>query len=65
MSEVNRLTTLYRAALDDLSRVFDRIDEIARAQHITLYGVGPEGLQMKGFCCSCCTSAGAWRWSAT
>ena len=53
------MATLYRAALDDLSRVFDRIDdglvdraveEIARARRIALYGVGREGLQIKGFC---------------
>lgn len=53
------MTTLYRAALDDLARVFDRIDEaavtraveeIARAKRIALYGVGREGLQIKGFC---------------
>src|SRR5208337_4705282 len=52
------MTTLYRAALDDLSLVFDRIDdslvdcaveEIARARRIALYGVGREGLQIKGF----------------
>jgi 6-phospho-3-hexuloisomerase len=53
------MTTLYRAALDDLARVFDRIDEaavdrsieeIASANRIALYGVGREGLQIKGFC---------------
>jgi 6-phospho-3-hexuloisomerase len=53
------MRTLYRAALDDLSHVFDRIDEslveravekIARARRIALYGVGREGLQIKGFC---------------
>ena len=53
------MPTLYRAALDDLSQVFDRIDEslvdraveeIARARRIALYGVGREGLQIKGFC---------------
>lgn len=53
------MTTLYRAALDDLARVFDRIDEsavvgaveeISRAKRIALYGVGREGLQIKGFC---------------
>ena len=53
------MTTLYRAALDDLSRVFDNIDdglvdcavdEIARARRIALYGVGREGLQIRGFC---------------
>jgi 6-phospho-3-hexuloisomerase len=53
------MTTLYRAALDDLARVFDRIDEAAvdravdetaRAKRIALYGVGREGLQIKGFC---------------
>jgi 6-phospho-3-hexuloisomerase len=52
------MSTLYRAALDDLARVFDRIDqaaveravdEIARANRIALYGVGREGLQIKGF----------------
>ena len=53
------MTTLYRAALDDLEPVFERIDEsaveravdeIARANRIALYGVGREGLQIKGFC---------------
>ena len=53
------MTTLYRAALDELARVFDRIDEtaveraideIAMAKRIALYGVGREGLQIKGFC---------------
>jgi 6-phospho-3-hexuloisomerase len=52
------MTTLYQAALDDLSRVFGRIDqtavdraiaEIAAARRIALYGVGREGLQIKGF----------------
>ena len=52
------MTSLYRAALDDLGRVFDRIDdaavsravaEIAAARRIALYGVGREGLQIKGF----------------
>jgi 6-phospho-3-hexuloisomerase len=51
------MTSLYRAALDDLGRVFDRIDEsavdravaeIAAAGRIALYGVGREGLQIKG-----------------
>jgi 6-phospho-3-hexuloisomerase len=53
------MTTLYRAALDDLARVFDRIDEaaveravdeITGADRVALYGVGREGLQIKGFC---------------
>lgn len=53
------MTTLYRAALADLVQVFDRlddtaveraVDEIARANKIALYGVGREGLQIKGFC---------------
>ncbi len=53
------MTSLYRAALDDLARVFDRLDEsaveraveaIAAARHIGLYGVGREGLQIKGLC---------------
>ncbi len=52
------MTSLYRAALDDLGRVFDRIDdaavaravaEVAAAKRIALYGVGREGLQIKGF----------------
>jgi 6-phospho-3-hexuloisomerase len=52
------MTSLYRAALDDLGRVFDRIDNdmveqavaaIAEARRIALYGVGREGLQIKGF----------------
>jgi 6-phospho-3-hexuloisomerase len=51
------LGTLYRAALDELGRVFDRIDEdavgtaveaLATARRIALYGVGREGLQIKG-----------------
>jgi 6-phospho-3-hexuloisomerase len=51
------MPSLYHAALGDLSRVFDRIDqsaveravdEIAVAKSIALYGVGREGLQIKG-----------------
>lgn len=49
--------SLYRAAIADLARVFDKIDhaaveraaaEIAAARQIALYGVGREGLQIKG-----------------
>lgn len=52
------MTNLYQAALDDLGRVFQRLDpgpveraieEIAQARTIALYGVGREGLQIKGF----------------
>ncbi len=52
------MTNLYQAALDDLGRVFQRldaaavdraVDEIANARTIALYGVGREGLQIKGF----------------
>jgi 6-phospho-3-hexuloisomerase len=51
------MTTLYAAALADLSRVLERIDDaqvqraiemIATARRIALYGVGREGLQIKG-----------------
>ncbi|MDA8248111.1 MAG: SIS domain-containing protein [Rhodospirillales bacterium] len=51
------MPSLYQAALDDLARVFERIDEdavqravaeIAAARRIALYGVGREGLQIKG-----------------
>jgi len=51
------MTTLYHRALDDLARVFARIDEaavdravaaIAEADRIALYGVGREGLQIRG-----------------
>lgn len=51
------MASLYHAALGDLARVFDRIDdaavsravdEIAGARAIALYGVGREGLQIKG-----------------
>ena len=51
------MSTLYQAALDDLSRVFARLDEaavdravaeIAAAGQIACYGVGREGLQIKG-----------------
>ncbi len=50
--------TLYAQALDDIARVFETIDEaaveqavevIAKAKRIALYGVGREGLQIKGF----------------
>jgi 6-phospho-3-hexuloisomerase len=51
------MSSLYHAALADLAGVFDRIDqasvdraiaEIAAARTIALYGVGREGLQIKG-----------------
>jgi 6-phospho-3-hexuloisomerase len=51
------MSTLYQSALDDLSRVFARldhagveraVDEIAAARRIALYGCGREGLQIKG-----------------
>jgi 6-phospho-3-hexuloisomerase len=51
------MTTLYAAALADLARVLERIDDaqvqrtiemIATARRIALYGVGREGLQIKG-----------------
>lgn len=51
------MTGLYRAALDDLGRVFARIDDaavedavadIGAAGRIALYGVGREGLQIRG-----------------
>ena len=50
---------LYRQALDELGTVMDRIDDeavdtacrmIARANRITLYACGREGLQLRGFC---------------
>jgi 6-phospho-3-hexuloisomerase len=56
--DVLAMSNLYHTALGDLARVFDRLDhnavdravaEIARAQNIALYGVGREGLQIKGF----------------
>ena len=52
------MTDLYRGALDELGAVFQRIDHasvdaavemIAAADRIALYGVGREGLQIKGF----------------
>jgi 6-phospho-3-hexuloisomerase len=51
------MTDLYRAALDDLAAVFARLDPapveraveaIAAARRIALYGVGREGLQIRG-----------------
>lgn len=51
------MTDLYRAALDELAVVFSRLDPgpveraleaIAAARRIALYGVGREGLQVKG-----------------
>jgi len=53
------MASLYHAALEDLRSVFDRLDDaavdrcietIVAARRIALYGVGREGLQMKGFC---------------
>jgi 6-phospho-3-hexuloisomerase len=52
------VTSLYDAALAEIGEVFHRVDEanvegaldmIAKAQRIVTYGVGREGLQMKGF----------------
>jgi 6-phospho-3-hexuloisomerase len=52
------VSDLYRRALAELGVVFDRIDDaavdaivevIAGAKRIALYGVGREGLQIKGF----------------
>ncbi len=49
--------SIYQRALDDLAAVFTRLDEsevdkavaaIAAAKRIALYGVGREGLQIKG-----------------
>jgi D-arabinose 5-phosphate isomerase GutQ len=51
------MTSLYRSVLNDLATLFDQIDEaavdravteIAAANKIALYGVGREGLQIKG-----------------
>ncbi len=51
------MSTLYQAALNDLARVFERIDhaaveravdEIVAARRIALYGCGREGLQIRG-----------------
>ena len=51
------MPTLYERALADLQSVFDRLDEaqvenavkvISTARRIALYGVGREGLQIKG-----------------
>jgi len=52
------MPTFYARALDELAAVFERIDHgeitravelIAAANHVALYGVGREGLQIKGF----------------
>ena len=52
------MPSLYHQALDDLAGVFHRLDpaavdraltEIVGARRIALYGVGREGLQIKGF----------------
>jgi 6-phospho-3-hexuloisomerase len=53
------MSNLYSQALDDLRRVFERIDDapvqraveaIAAARRIALYGCGREGLQIRGLC---------------
>ncbi len=53
-----QIPNLCQEVLDKLSPVFSRIDEqsvdmavdeIARASLIALYGIGREGLQIKGF----------------
>ena len=50
--------SLYRQALDELGAVMDRLDEaavdravetIARARHVSVFGGGREGLQIRGF----------------
>jgi 6-phospho-3-hexuloisomerase len=52
------MSTLYQSALAELATVFTRLDEpavdraialIAGARRVALYGVGREGLQIKGF----------------
>ena len=52
------MTNLYDAALGEIGEVFHRIDDanvdgaidmIVKARRIAIYGVGREGLQMKGF----------------
>jgi 6-phospho-3-hexuloisomerase len=52
------VTLLYHTALEELAAVFDRLDHaqvdaaiaaIGGARRIALYGVGREGLQIKGF----------------
>lgn len=52
------VTSIYDSALSDIGEVFRRIDEanveeavgrIAKARRIATYGVGREGLQVKGF----------------
>lgn len=52
------MPSLYQSALSDLVRVFEHLDEAATARanaailqagKIALYGVGREGLQIKGF----------------
>ncbi|MEK1890397.1 MAG: SIS domain-containing protein [Phyllobacterium sp.] len=52
------LPSQYHQALEEMSAVFDRIDDrgvdaavdvIAKAERVALYGVGREGLQVKGF----------------
>jgi 6-phospho-3-hexuloisomerase len=53
------MATSYHAALDELHAIFERVDDaavdravaaIAGAKRVALYGVGREGLQIKGFC---------------
>lgn len=53
------MSDLYARALAELGGVFERIDHasveeavdaIARARRVALYGVGREGLQVKGLC---------------
>lgn len=55
---MNMMNNNYQLALEELSGVFQKLDEgrvavaveqIARAKRIALYGVGREGLQVKGF----------------
>jgi 6-phospho-3-hexuloisomerase len=53
------MASTYHAALHELAAVFDRLDgrgvdaavhAISAANNIAIYGVGREGLQMRGFC---------------
>lgn len=52
------MTDLYRIAMAEIGKVFDRIDDanveaainlIEEAERLVVHGVGREGLQMKGF----------------
>ncbi len=68
------MTSLYAAALGELTTVFERIDDnavdhavavIAGARRIALFGLGAKGCRSAGSACASSTWGSTCTWSAT